>query len=72
MSYTKVNSPHAKKNDEIAKGDLPPSYEEAVLESVCDPRDIAEKLIAKVHIRFGTFCKQSNYNYKVHIYTTLP
>jgi len=47
MSYTKVNSPHAIKNDEIAKGDLPPSYEEAVLESICDPRDIAEKLIAK-------------------------
>jgi len=47
MSYTKVNSPHAIKNDEVAKGDLPPSYEEAVLENLCDPRDIAENLISK-------------------------
>ena len=70
MSYTKVNSPHAIKNDEIAKGDLPPSYEEAVLESICDPRDIAEKLIAKVHIRFRIFCKQSIF-YSTYLHYTI-
>lgn len=48
MSYTKINSPHAIKNEEVAKEDLPPSYEEAVLKNLCDPRDVAENLIAKV------------------------
>jgi len=43
ISYTKVNSPSAIANEEVRE-DLPPSYEEAVLEDICDPRDIAKSL----------------------------
>ena len=46
MSYTKVNSPSAIANHEVSE-DLPPSYEEATLENICDPRKIAEGLREK-------------------------
>jgi len=44
VSYVKTNSPQAIKNKEV---DLPPTYEEAMLESLCDPRDIIESLKSK-------------------------
>ena len=35
-----TNSPSAIKNKEISPSDLPPSYDEAILSRICDPRDI--------------------------------
>lgn len=40
ISYTKVNSPSAIRNREVPPAEAPPSYDEAVLSSICDPRDI--------------------------------
>ncbi|KAJ7352717.1 hypothetical protein OS493_034322 [Desmophyllum pertusum] len=44
ISYTKANSPQAIKNRELASSDAPPSYDEAMLSSICDPRDIRYQL----------------------------
>ena len=44
VSYVKVNCPSAITSNEISSSDLPPSYEEAVIRQMCDPRDIVQKL----------------------------
>nr|XP_039270005.1 uncharacterized protein LOC120344759 [Styela clava] len=44
ISYAKVNSPAAIKNHEIESSLLPPSYEEVMIEELCDPRDIVSHL----------------------------
>lgn len=44
ISYTKVNSPSAIRNQEVLPSDAPPSYDEAILSSICDPRDIRFQL----------------------------
>lgn len=44
VSYATVNSPAAVRNNEVAVGELPPTYEEAMLDHLCDPRDIVEYL----------------------------
>lgn len=44
ISYSKANSPSAIRNHELGSSDPPPSYDEAVLSSICDPRDIRYQL----------------------------
>lgn len=44
ISYSKANSPSAIRNRELGPSDPPPSYNEAVLSSICDPRDIRYQL----------------------------
>lgn len=44
VSYTKANSPSAIRNREVSPSEAPPSYDEAVLSSICDPRDIRYQL----------------------------
>lgn len=44
ISYTKVNSPSAIRNHELAPSEAPPSYDEAIMSSMCDPRDIRHQL----------------------------
>ncbi|XP_076821216.1 uncharacterized protein LOC143468110 [Clavelina lepadiformis] len=45
VSYAKINCPSAIQAKEI-EDDLPPSYEEAVVQSMCDPREIVRQLKA--------------------------
>jgi len=45
VSYAKINCPSALRSQE-AGVDLPPSYEEAIWENMCDPRDIVVNLKA--------------------------
>lgn len=44
ISYTKVNSPSAIRNRELAPSEAPPTYDEAIMSSMCDPRDIRHQL----------------------------
>ena len=46
VSYAKINCPSAFTSNEIDKSNLPPSYQEAVLSNMCDPRDIVRNLKA--------------------------
>jgi len=44
VSYVKTNSPQAIKNQEV---NAPPSYEQVMLDTMCDPRDIIASLKSK-------------------------
>lgn len=44
LSYQQANSPSAIRNRELTPSEAPPSYDEAIMSSICDPRDIRYQL----------------------------